>query len=108
MKRILSILVLSVFLLTGLTVSFEQISPSASIIPTAEAQTATRRRRHKRSFWKRHRDKLTVAAGAATGAAIGAGVGSKRAAAIGAGAGAGAGALYTYKIRKRNRRVRRY
>jgi hypothetical protein len=77
-------------------------------VPTAEAQTVRRRRYKKRSFWQRHRDKLTVGAGAAAGALIGAGVGSKKAAGIGAGVGAGSAALYTYKIRKRNRRVRRY
>ena len=108
MKRVLIITFLSIFLFTGLAISFDRIDPTASIVPAAEAQTVRRRRRHKRNFWQRHRDKLTVAAGAATGAAIGAGVGSKRAAAIGAGAGAGAGALYTYKLRKRHRRVRRY
>ena len=108
MKRVLIILVLSIFFFTGLGISFEQISPSASIVPSAEAQTVRRRRRHKRSFWSRHRDKLTVAAGTAVGAGIGAGVGSKKAAAIGAGVGAGSSALYTYKIRKRHRRVRRY
>jgi hypothetical protein len=110
MKRVLVILVLSIFFLTGLSISFEQISPGASIMPTAEAQTVRRRRRHKRSFWAKHRDKLTVAAGTAIGAGIGAGVGSKKAAAIGAGIGAGGSALYTYKLRKRHRRhrVRRY
>jgi hypothetical protein len=108
MKRVLIILVLSIFFLTGLGISFEQINPNTSIVPTAEAQTVRRRRHKKRSFWAKHRDKLTVGAGAATGALIGSGVGSKKAAGIGAGVGAGAGALYTYKIRKRHRRVRRY
>ena len=108
MKRVLAVIVLSLFLLTGLGISFEQINPATSIMPTAEAQTVRRRRRHKRSFWAKHRDKLTVGAGAAAGALIGSGVGSKRAAGIGAGVGAGSAALYTYKIRKRHRRVRRY
>ena len=108
MKRVLSIIILSIFLTTGLSISFERISPGASIVPTAEAQTRTRRRRRGRSFWQKHRDKLTVAAGAGTGAAIGAGVGSKKAAGIGAGVGAGSAALYTYKLRKRHRRARRY
>jgi uncharacterized membrane protein len=108
MKRVLSIIILAFFLISGLAFSFEPIGTTASIVSTASAQTVVRRRRHKRSFWQKHRDKLTVAAGAATGAAIGAGVGSKKAAGIGAGVGAGAGALYTYKLRKRHRRVRRY
>ena len=108
MKRVLAIIVLSIVLFTGLGISLEQIGVSTAIIPTASAQTTVRRRRHKRSFWQRHRDKLTVAAGTGVGAAIGAGVGSKKAAAIGAGVGAGSTALYTYKLRKRHRRHRRY
>lgn len=107
MKRVLIIAILSMFLFTGLGISLERIGPSASIIPTAAAQTRVRRRRH-RSFWQKHRDKLTVAGGAATGALVGSAVGSKKAAGIGAGVGAGSAALYTYKLRKRHRRHRRY
>ncbi|HEV2765173.1 MAG TPA: hypothetical protein VGV38_19475 [Pyrinomonadaceae bacterium] len=58
----------------------------------------------KRSFWSKHRDKLTVAAGAGGGAIIGGLLGGKKGAAIGALAGGGGSALYTYKLRKRNRR----
>jgi YMGG-like Gly-zipper len=54
-----------------------------------------------RSFWQRHRDKLTVAIGTGAGAALGAMLGGKRGAAIGAAAGAGSSALYTYRIRNR-------
>ena len=57
-----------------------------------------------RSFWDRHRDKLTVAAGTAGGAAIGGLIGGKKGAVIGAVAGLGSTALYTYKLR--NRRYR--
>jgi len=58
----------------------------------------------KRSFWQKHRDKLTVAMGAGGGALLGSLIGGKKGAAIGALAGGGGSALYTYKIRKRNRR----
>lgn len=58
----------------------------------------------KRSFWQKHRDKLTVAAGTGGGALLGGLVGGKKGAIIGALAGAGGSALYTYKIRKRDRR----
>lgn len=62
-----------------------------------------------RSFWDRHRDKLTTAIGAGAGAAVGAAVGGKKGAIIGAIAGGGGAALYTYKIRDNNRlRRRRY
>lgn len=57
-----------------------------------------------RSFWQKHRDKLTVAAGTGGGALIGGLIGGKKGAAIGALSGAGGSALYTYKIRNRNRR----
>jgi len=56
-----------------------------------------------RSFWSKHRDKLTVAMGTGAGAILGGVIGGKKGAAIGALSGAGGSALYTYKIRKRNR-----
>jgi uncharacterized protein YcfJ len=57
-----------------------------------------------RSFWQKHRDKLTVAAGTGGGALLGGLLGGKKGAIIGALAGGGGSALYTYKIRKRDRR----
>lgn len=57
----------------------------------------------KRSFWDKHRDKLTVAIGTGAGAAIGGLVGGKKGAAIGALSGAGGSALWTYKLRNRDR-----
>jgi uncharacterized protein YcfJ len=75
-----------------------------SIAPVVSAQT--RRPRH-RTFWKKHRDKLTLAGTTLGGAAIGGIAGGKKGAAIGSLVGAGSGALYTYKIRKRHKH-RRY
>jgi hypothetical protein len=57
-----------------------------------------------RTFWQKHRDKLTVAMGTGGGALVGALIGGKKGAAIGALAGAGGSALYTYKLRDRSRR----
>ncbi len=57
-----------------------------------------------RTFWQKHRDKLTVAMGTGGGALLGGLIGGKRGAGIGALAGAGGSALYTYKIRRRTRR----
>jgi YMGG-like Gly-zipper len=56
-----------------------------------------------RSFWSKHRDKLTMAIGTGAGAAIGGLIGGKKGAAIGALSGLGGSALYTYKLRNRNR-----
>jgi len=57
-----------------------------------------------RTFWQKHRDKLTMAMGTGLGAAIGGLAGGKRGAGIGALAGLGGSALYTYKLRHRTRR----
>jgi hypothetical protein len=57
-----------------------------------------------RSFWEKHRDKVTVGAGAGAGAVIGGLAGGKTGAIIGALLGAGGSALYTYKLRDRNNR----
>ena len=76
---------------------------------TRYASSAPRRvyydygQRSGRSFWQKHRDKLTVAMGTGGGALLGGLIGGKKGAAIGGLAGAGGSALYTYKIRKRNR-----
>jgi hypothetical protein len=55
-----------------------------------------------RSFWEKHRDKITTAAGAGGGALLGAAVGGKKGAIIGAIAGGGGAAIYTYGIRDKN------
>ena len=57
-----------------------------------------------RSFWSKHRDKLTMAIGTGTGAALGGLIGGKKGAGIGALAGLGGSALYTYKLRRRTPR----
>ena len=57
-----------------------------------------------RSFWQKHRDKLSLAMGTGAGAILGGVIGGKKGAGIGALAGAGGSALYTYKLRHRNRR----
>ena len=61
-----------------------------------------------RSFWDKHRDKLTTGIGAGAGAVVGAAVGGKKGAIVGALLGGGGAALYTYGIRDKNRRSRRY
>ena len=56
-----------------------------------------------RSFWDRHRDKLTTGIGAGAGAAVGGVVGGKKGAVIGALLGGGGAALYTYGIQRQQR-----
>lgn len=65
----------------------------------------------KPSYYRRHRNRINVAAGTGAGALIGALAGGGKGALIGAGIGAGGSALYTYKLNKKKRRykkVRRY
>ena len=57
-----------------------------------------------RTFWQKHRDKLTLAIGTGAGAAIGGLIGGKKGAGIGSLVGLGSSALYTYKLRKRSPR----
>jgi hypothetical protein len=58
----------------------------------------------RRSFWSKHRDKLTMAMGTGGGALLGGLIGGRRGAGIGALAGLGGSALYTYGLRNRHRR----
>ena len=102
MKRVLSILLLSVLVFGA----FEFALPANTFAQTTV--TRTRYQRRHRTFWKKHRDKLTVVGTTLGGAAIGGLAGGKKGAAIGSLVGAGSGALYTYKIRKRHRHYRRY
>jgi uncharacterized membrane protein len=64
------------------------------------------RHKHGRSFWQKHRDKLTTAGGAGAGALIGGIAGGGKGAAIGALVGGGGAAVYTYGVRKRRRSAR--
>ena len=54
-----------------------------------------------RTFWQKHRDKVTTAGGVLGGAILGSIIGGRKGAAIGALAGGGGAALYTYKVRPR-------
>jgi hypothetical protein len=94
MKRVLSILLIMVALVFAAG-------------PVGSAQTTRHRHVRHRTFWQKHRDKLTVAGTTVAGAGVGALAGGKKGAAIGSLVGAGSGALYTYKLRKRHRH-RRY
>ena len=60
--------------------------------------------RDDRSFWEKHRDKITTAGGVLGGAILGRMIGGRKGALIGAIAGGGGAAVYTYKIRNKDRR----
>jgi hypothetical protein len=112
MKRIVSILVLLTFVaLLALPVSAQRCGNfrhrHGNIWHTHRSCIGDGHK-HGRSFWQKHRDKLTTAAGVGAGALIGGVAGGKKGAAIGALAGGGGAAVYTYKIRKGRRRPARY
>jgi opacity protein-like surface antigen len=60
--------------------------------------------RDNRSFWEKHRDKITTAGGVLGGAILGRMIGGRKGALIGAIAGGGGAAVYTYKVRNKDRR----
>jgi len=62
---------------------------------------------NRRSFYKRHRNKINVGIGAVAGAVLGGLIGGKKGALIGTAAGAGGAALYTYKLNPKTRRYER-
>src|SRR5436190_14488864 len=70
MKRGLSVFLLSALIMGTLVF----VAPSFDS-GQAFAQTTVRVRRHKRTFWQKHRDKLTLAGTTAAGAGIGAAAG---------------------------------
>lgn len=106
MKKGLSVVLFCLLIIGSLVFAAEPIASGRTVY---QSTTVVRtRRRHKRTFWQKHRDKLTLAGTTAAGAGIGAIAGGKKGAAIGSLVGAGSGALYTYKIRKRHRHYRRY
>jgi outer membrane lipoprotein SlyB len=71
---------------------------------TTQSQYYDYERRDDRSFWEKHRDKITTVGGAVSGAILGGLLGGKKGAVLGAMAGGGGAAVYTYKIRNKNRR----
>ncbi len=68
-------------------------------------------RTKKPSFYRRHRNRINMAAGTGAGALLGGLIGGKKGALIGGAAGLGGSALYTYKIRPKKKkyvRIKRY
>jgi uncharacterized membrane protein len=101
MKKVLMVLMSLVLLAATMMPSFAQTRRHRYHRRTAYYSYSTPHR----TFWQKHRDKLTTAMGAAGGAIIGGIAGGGKGAAIGTLAGGAGGALYTYKIRKRHHRT---
>ena len=113
MKKLFTIILAIVLLSMTAMPSFAQgRNRRARTNPTRYSRTYDQRSYYDygnsdRSFWDKHRDKVTVGAGAGAGALLGSIIGGKKGAIIGALTGAGGSALYTYKLRDRNRYYRR-
>ena len=93
---------------TAATTVTRRAAPSRVVYRNSASRSSSSRvyydyQPRKRSFWDKHRDKLTVAIGTGAGAAVGGLIGGKKGAAIGALSGAGGSALWTYKLRNRDR-----
>jgi hypothetical protein len=97
----------------GISVSESGVVPRSTVARNTayRSNTAPSRRAYydyskprSRSFWSKHRDKLTLAMGTGGGALLGGLIGGKKGAGIGSLAGLGGSALYTYKLRKRGHR----
>jgi hypothetical protein len=108
MKRVF-VAIMCLVLLTGAVMPAWAQAPYSRYAGAAEYHRSERSRQiyyernyRERSFWDKHRDKLTVAAGTGAGAVIGGLAGGKKGAVIGALIGAGGSALYTYKLRDRD------
>src|SRR3989442_3801976 len=103
MKRVLSVILASLLIMLTLAFAGEPIASAQ----TTNTATVTRHRyqRRKRTFWQKHRDKLTVAGTGLAGAGIGGLTRGRKGAAIGAAVGAGSGAGFTYCIPKRHHRA---
>ncbi|MGQ0761436.1 MAG: hypothetical protein ACT4OT_05395 [Acidobacteriota bacterium] len=85
-------------------VYYDNNSGSRRVYDDYETRPNYQTRPKGRSFWSKHRDKLTMAIGTGAGAAVGGLAGGKKGAGIGALVGLGGSALYTYKLRKRSPR----
>ena len=106
MRKSLAIFIVVVMMLLVATPAFAQcgrLRHRHGKVSHTHSACVGDRHKHGRSFWQKHRDKLTTAIGAGAGAAIGGAAGGGKGAAIGAAVGGGGAAVYTYGIRKRRR-----
>jgi hypothetical protein len=111
-------LILTIIMMTVAMVLIPMMLPSAASAQKVYAKRVVDRngrvryvRVKKPSFYRRHRNRVNVAAGTGAGAILGGLIGGKKGALIGAGVGGGSSALYTYKIKPKKKkyvRIKRY
>lgn len=109
MKKLLYVVVM-LSLFTGMMLFAAPVSVEAQSYYTKRVVRNGRVsyvRVRKPSYYRRHRNRINMAAGTAGGAILGGLIGGKKGALIGAGAGAGGSALYTYKLRPKKRKYRK-
>jgi len=112
MKKSIIVFVITTFL-TGLLLFSAQSASAQSVYYRRVVRNGRVSwvRTRKPSYYRRHRNRINMAAGTAGGAIIGGLIGGRKGMAIGAGTGLAGSALYTYKLKKKKRvyrKVRRY
>jgi outer membrane lipoprotein SlyB len=112
MKKIIYAFVMFSFLI-GMVVfaAPEPVSAQTYMRRVVRNGRVTYVRVRKPSYYRRHRNRINMAAGTGAGALIGGLIGGGKGAVIGGATGLGASSLYTYKFNKKKRRyvkVRRY
>ncbi|HEX8847262.1 MAG TPA: hypothetical protein VF791_21640 [Pyrinomonadaceae bacterium] len=104
MKKLLATIMCLVLLTFAVAPAGAQTRYRQRVYRESQSRQYDDYRRDDRSFWEKHRDKITTAGGAVAGAVLGGLLGGKKGAVIGAIAGGGGAAVYTYKIRNKDRR----
>ena len=114
MKKYL-IMFMMMFLMAGMVVIATPVEAEAQSTYLRKYRDRNGRMRYVRvrkpSYYRRHRNRINMAAGTGVGALLGGLIGGRKGALIGAGAGLGGSALYTYKLNPKTRKyvkVRRY
>jgi len=111
MKKLIYAFVMFSFLIGMVVFAPEPASAQTYMRRVVRNGRVTYVRVRKPSYYRRHRNRINMAAGTGAGALIGGLIGGGKGAVIGGATGLGASSLYTYKFNKKKRRyvkVRRY
>ena len=101
MKNLLAMMMSLILLAAVVVPASAQTRYGQRVYRDAYSQQYDNYGRDNRSFWEKHRDKITTGGGVLAGALLGGLLGGKKGAAIGAIAGGGGTAVYTYKVRNK-------